>query len=99
MILYAVKGNKPTTGTFSDVLTSRLTEERYGHGAQKPVELYVDLLHRSCQAGDKVLDPFCGTGTIFPAAHSLKVFATGVEQSAEYYAIAAKRLQELDGER
>ena len=32
------------------------------HGAQKPVVVYQNLLQRSVRAGDKVLDPFAGTG-------------------------------------
>jgi DNA modification methylase len=45
-----------------------------------------------------VLDAFAGTGTIFPAAHACKLYATGLELSAEYYGIAVKRLNALDEE-
>lgn len=93
--LYAIKGNKPVTAIYNDVIPCKL-EENIGHGANKPVELYADLLRRSVRPGDSVLDCFAGTGTIFPAAHSLKVSATGIELSAEYYGIAVKRLNQLD---
>jgi DNA modification methylase len=66
-----------------------------GHGAQKPVSLYSDLLKRSTRPGDRVLDPFCGTGTIFPAAHPLKVAATGIELEPAYYGIGVKRIEGL----
>lgn len=95
IILYAVKGKRPTLGIYPDFIHTQLTEETYGHGAQKPVGLYRALLDRSCRPGDRVLDPFAGTGTIFPAAHGTKVSAVGVEVSEEYYGIAAKRLGEL----
>ncbi len=95
--LYAIKGNKPVTAIYSDVIPCKL-EENIGHGANKPVELYTDLLRRSVRAGDTVLDCFAGTGTIFPAAHSLKVSATGIELSTEYYGIAVSRLNKLDDE-
>lgn len=97
LILYAFKGHKPVTGIYSDVIPCRL-EENLSHGANKPVELYVDLLKRSCSPGDAVLDAFAGTGTIFPAAHSLKLYATGLELNAEYYGISVKRLNALDDE-
>lgn len=97
MCLYAIKGDKNVTGIFSDVIPCKL-EENLFHGANKPVELYVDLLHRSVRPGDSVLDAFAGTGTIFPAAHACKVYATGIEISPEYFGISAKRLNALDDE-
>lgn len=97
LCLYAIKGQKPVTGIYSDVISCRL-EENIGHGANKPVELYVDLLKRSTRPGDIVLDAFAGTGTIFPAAHACKLYATGLELSGEYYGIAVKRLNALDEE-
>lgn len=95
LILYAIKGRKPVTAVYSDVISTVL-EENLTHGAQKPVELYVDLLRRSVKPGDAVLDAFAGTGTIFPAAHQLKCRATGIEQSLEYYGIAVQRLNSVD---
>lgn len=97
LCLYAIKGWKPVTAIYSDVITTVL-EEAMSHGAQKPVELYIDLLRRSIRPGDMVLDPFCGTGTIFPAAHALKCRATGVEMSPEYYGMSVSRLNDLDNE-
>lgn len=97
MILYAIKGDKTVTGIFSDVIPCKL-EENIGHGANKPVELYIDLLRRSVRPGDQILDVFAGTGTIFPAAHECKVYATGVEINPEYYGICVQRLNALDDE-
>lgn len=97
MCLYAIKGDKQVTGIFSDVIPCTL-EENLTHGANKPVELYVNLLRRSVRPGDKVLDAFAGSGTIFPAAHECKVYAVGIELAAEYYAIAVQRLNALDEE-
>jgi site-specific DNA-methyltransferase (adenine-specific) len=97
LILYAIKGNRPVTGIYSDVIPCRL-EENLTHGANKPVELYVDLLRRSTRPGDIVLDAFAGSGTIFPAAHECKLYATGLELNPEYYGIAVKRLNALDDE-
>ena len=93
--LYAVKGKRPTTGIRPDVFESRLTEGNFGHGAQKPVEAYVELLKRSARPGDRVLDTFAGTGTIFPAAHLLGLSAVGVEQAPAAFGICLTRLKEL----
>jgi hypothetical protein len=93
-ILYAHRGGKRVTSIYPDVIETK-GDDNLGHGAQKPVGLIVDLLRRSVRPGDRVLDPFCGTGTIFPAAHEVRVLATGVEREASYYGIAAKRIEEL----
>jgi site-specific DNA-methyltransferase (adenine-specific) len=94
MILYAIKGKKKTLGIFPDVITT-FADANTTHGAQKPVALYSDLLKRSCRPGDRVLDSFAGSGTIFPAAHAAKVLATGLEQNKEYFGMCLSRLQGL----
>lgn len=95
MILYAIKGKKLTNGIYSDVLTT-MADPNMSHGAQKPVALYLELLKRSVKAGDVVLDPFAGSGTIFAAAHQFKVKAVGIELNPEYYGLCLQRLQTLD---
>lgn len=94
IILFAVKGKKRVTRLYGDLITYT-ADTNLGHAAQKPVALYIDLLRRSITPGDRVLDPFCGTGTIFPAAHELKCVAEGMELDAASYGIAASRLKEL----
>lgn len=92
--LYAVKGNRPVTRIFPDVVTYP-SDENLNHPAQKPVELYKDLLRRSIRPGDTVLDPFCGSGPIFPAAHDLRVKAIGIEQDQAAYGISVERIKKL----
>lgn len=94
MALYAVKGGKPVTKVFPDVITAA-SDPNLNHHAQKPVGLYSDLLSRSVRAGDTVIDPFCGSGPIFPAAHGLKIQATGIELDPAAAGIAAQRIKEL----
>ena len=93
-ILYAIKGSKLCNMYRTDVITCR-GDENLGHGAQKPLAVYTDLLERSARPGDEVLDLCCGTGPIFPAAHALKCIATGVELSPQNAAIAKQRLDAL----
>lgn len=90
-ILFCTKGDKKVTGVYNDVIRIPQHGEKV-HAAEKPVELYVDLLRRSCFAGDTVLDCFCGSGTVFPAANELSLRATGIEKSASSHAIAFGRL-------
>ena len=95
--LYARKGGKGVNQVGADVVDIPSAKGEL-HAAQKPVDLYAHLLRWSCIPGDKVIDPFMGSGTIFPAANELKVFATGIERSAIHFAVAQKRLKErLDG--
>ena len=93
-ILYALKGSRKTTRIAPDVLTYA-PDPNLGHMAQKPVALLHDLLMRSCLPGDSVLDLFCGSGGIFPAAQSAKVIATGVEIDKNFYGLALGRLEEI----
>ena len=94
-ILYAIKGHKKTTAIYPDVITT-IADPGLQHGAQKPVALFEDLLRRSVRPGDTVLDSFAGSGTIFPAAHTFKVKAVGIEMNPEYYGICLNRLEALD---
>ena len=93
-ILYAVKGAKPVTVTSSDVITA-LYDPPVGHAAHKPVALFQELLTRSCRPGNRILDPFCGSGPIFPASHALQVIPTGIELDPAHYGRAAARIQAL----
>lgn len=94
ILLYAIKGDKPVTHIYPDVIQSQ-SDENMSHGAQKPVAVYQNLLQRSVRAGDKVLDTFSGSGTIFPAAHTFKVTAVGLEQNTEYFGMGVRRIQDL----
>lgn len=93
--LYAVKGDRKTNYIASDVIVTE-ADEQLSHGAQKPVALYDDLLRRSVKPGNAVLDSFGGTGTLLPAAHALKCYATVLEQNPTYYGICLERVASLD---
>jgi len=93
-ILFAKKGDRPVNKLYPDVL-SYPSDDNRGHHAQKPVALFDDLLRRSVRPGDVVLDPFCGSGPIFPACHNLKCAAVGIELDSSAYAISIKRIEEL----
>lgn len=94
IILYAIKGKKQTTHIYPDVISTS-ADENFSHGAQKPTALYQNLLQRSVRPGDRVLDSFAGSGTIFEAANGFKVSATGTELNPEYYGMCLARIARL----
>lgn len=94
LVLYAVRGSKPTTSIYSDVFETS-GDDNLGHGAQKPVAFWEDLLRRSARPGDSVLDPFAGTGGILVAAHKQKLRCVAVEQSQQYFGICIERIRQL----
>ena len=93
-ILFANKGRRRVTAGYRDVINiTQKTNNK--HPAGKPVELFSELLKRSCLPGDHVIDFFAGSGPIFPAAEEQKVFAMGIELHDKYHAMCVERLEEL----
>lgn len=91
-ILFAQRGNRRIATVFPDVLHVRADVSK-DHAAQKPVELYTQLMKLSCVAGETVLDPCCGSGTIFPSATDAKLKAIGFELNDDQFARAKLRLK------
>lgn len=90
-IIFGNRGPKPWPHKQpSDLITCTPSQDKSEHPDRKPAQLYAELLSQSCTAGDSVLDPFCGAGTVFEAAQQLQLYATGIELS-ERYAPAAQR--------
>lgn len=93
-ILFANKGNRKQTAGYRDVIN--ITQKTNTlHPASKPPELFEELLKRSVLPGDHVLDLFCGSGPIFPAAEAQKAFATGIEINPKYHAMCVERIEKL----
>jgi ParB/RepB/Spo0J family partition protein len=95
-ILFARKGDLPTTSLYADVLEGRLSGLPV-RGAEKPVEIYMNLLRRSARPGDFVWDPFCGSGPIFRAAAQLNCLATGHDTDADAIELARGLLENEAG--
>ena len=98
MILYAIKGNKPVTHIYPDVIIAKSEEASVTHGAQKPSALFQNLLQRSVKPGDRVLDTFAGTGPIIPAGTALQCYVDAVELDSAHYATCLKRVALLSGD-
>lgn len=67
------------------------SKERTGYPTQKPLELYERIVKASSNAGDLVLDPFCGCGTTLMAAESQERQWIGIDLT--YLATGAVKMQ------
>ena len=63
-----------------------------GYPTQKPVALLDRIIRASSNAGDLVLDPFCGSGTTLAAARQLGRRYIGIDQNPNAIALCEKRL-------
>lgn len=69
-------------------------EKEYGkHPTQKPLYLLERIIEASTKEGDRILDPFVGSGTTCVAAKKLRRRAVGIDSSEEYLSIAQNRLE------
>ena len=66
--------------------------ENTDHPTQKPEKLYAKLILASSKPGDRILDPFAGSGTAAVVAKKLGRHFCGIEINREYCLWAAKRL-------
>tara|TARA_R100000734_G_scaffold10693_1_gene8047 strand:- start:595 stop:1221 length:627 start_codon:yes stop_codon:yes gene_type:complete len=64
------------------------------HPTQKPVALYLWLLQKYAQSGDKILDTHLGSGSSALAAHDLGFDFVGYELDTEYFDKAQERLRQ-----
>ncbi len=94
LVLFANKGRMPCTNIYPDVISVE-ADENTGHGAQKPVALYQNLLQRSVRPGMRVADFFAGSGPLVEAAHAMHCYATLIEQAADSYGKCLKRAKQL----
>lgn len=67
-------------------------QENTDHPTQKPEKLYAKLVLASSKPGDKIFDPFLGSGTAAVVAKKLGRAYCGIEINKEYCLWAAKRV-------
>lgn len=68
------------------------TYRPHGHSAEKPLALMERLIEISTEAGDVVLDPFMGCGTVGVAALKLGRKYIGIELDPRWYDVACERI-------
>lgn len=73
---------------------NRSSSERMAHPAQFPLAVIARIILASSGAGDILLDPFSGSGSLLDAATRQGRFAIGFEIDRGYIDMAAKRLSQ-----
>jgi DNA modification methylase len=73
------------------------SNERTGYAIQRPFALMERIVQLSSNAGDQILDPFCGSGTTLVAAQSLGRNWWGADSSVEANHIIVDRLVTICG--
>ena len=73
--------------------------ENTDHPTQKPEKLYAKLVLASTKHGDKIFDPFLGSGTAAVVARKLNRNYFGVEINREYCLWSVKRLMKTLGDK
>ncbi|MBE7555215.1 MAG: site-specific DNA-methyltransferase [Anaerolineales bacterium] len=68
--------------------------ERLGYPTQKPLALLERIIQASSQAGDMVLDPFCGCGTAVHAAQKLGRQWIGIDITHLAIGLIEKRMKD-----
>jgi DNA modification methylase len=66
--------------------------EKTGYATQKPFKLMERIVEVFSNPGDRVLDPFCGSGSTLEAAILRDRFPVGCDKNEEAIKIAKKRL-------
>lgn len=93
MILFASRGRHIIRGGRSaDVIRTRRVGSKRDHPTEKPIELMKQLILKSTDPGDTVLDPFCGSGTTGVACVETGRNFIGIEIDPGYFAVAERRI-------
>lgn len=78
-------------------LAKRDPGNEYNHSTQKPLTLHEKPLRRCSKIGDKVLDPFGGSGSTLLACEQLKRQAFLVEKEPVFCQVIINRFEKLTG--
>jgi len=93
-------GSDPASAT-RFLYCPKATSEERGEGNNHPTVKPVDLMRWLCRLvtpkGGTVLDPFAGSGSTLIAADAEQFHAIGCELSADYAAIAERRVRDAAG--
>jgi site-specific DNA-methyltransferase (adenine-specific) len=87
----AARGKLPTD-VWWHTIVSPTGREKTGYPTQKPVGIVRRMLQASTRSGDRVLDPFAGSGTLGAAAAELGRRYVLIDESDEAVAVMERRL-------
>lgn len=95
-LMKELNDGKQMKDVWSGALTPR-NEKLFGkHPTQKPLYLLKKILLASTREGDLILDPFCGSGTTGVACKLLGRKFIGIDNDADFIALAKERLIHVD---
>lgn len=88
-IFFAYKGKRDLkSGDWNHFPIPRPSNNDRVHSAQKPLALLERFILNSSEPGEKILDPFCGSGSTVAAAVLQDRYGIGIEKSEKVYAKA-----------
>ena len=91
--LHCIKGKRRLNGTPRDIFPiKRVPSNKKIHPTEKPTELLRSLIELSSLLGEKVLDPFAGSGATIVAAKETNRQGVGIEIDERYYTGIIERL-------
>jgi len=86
----------PVTDWWTDIKTvTGWAMEKMGYPTQKPEALLRRIILASSNAGDTVLDPFCGCGTCVAIAEKEGRKWVGIDNNKKAIALTRKRIKEI----
>ena len=90
MLEYTIAGN--CEGFHGEKLKPNYSKKKNCHRAQKPINVCKWLLNKFAKKGDKIFDPFAGSGSILVACKELGFNYIGCEINPDYIKMVNKRL-------
>lgn len=101
-IIHAMKGKRKLNGTPCDLYSiPRVPSGSKIHPTEKPTQLIREFISLATLAGEKVLDPFAGSGSTLVACKETNRVGVGIELNDVYYKGICERLNQggtQDGE-
>ena len=73
-----------------------IADKQKEHPAPFPKQLAENCILLSTEEGDKVLDPFLGSGTTYVVAKELDRKCIGIEMSKKYYELSKRRIDDTE---
>lgn len=95
-LMKAINGDKQMTDVWRLPAIAPWEKTCGKHPTQKPLSLMSRIILASTKKGDKVLDPFCGSGTTGIAANLLERDFVGIERELEYVEMSQRRRLEIN---
>lgn len=95
-LMKEINGGKQMKDVWEGPLTPKAEKSQGKHPTQKPLYLLERVILSSTKQGDRVLDPFVGSGTTCVAAKGLGRYAVGIDESPAYLTIASNRLKDME---